>query len=462
MRTWMILIVLVVGAAVAGWAWTMSASGLPVEAAEVRVGEIRQFVDERAQTRLPQTYSITMPYTGRAAAVQLAEGTPVTQGETVAQLVQLDLDLSVAAAEATIARLDASIAENDDVSVESTSLKQAMKFAESMDRTVEAAKARVEAGLAKKSYAEHTMDRVRKARSGGGKTEDDYEAAQVNQVQATVDSQQDILVQRALEAMQVATALMPTAVKQYIERKTSLTKDVLAKQRAEAQVTLQQVKNNQKRGTLVSPVDGVVLNRYITDEQQLPAGTELLRIGRLDDLEIEADILSQDMVNVREGNEAEVSGAAIGKAPAHGAVRRIYPAGFSKISSLGVEQQRVKVVVALNAADSARLRKERGLGVAYRVRVRIFTDTHSQALTVPRSALFRGAAGNWQLFAVRNGKAALQAVQVGLMNDELVEITAGLKTKDTVILAPETNLTEGTAVTPFSREFAKEETARND
>jgi HlyD family secretion protein len=131
---------------------------------------------------------------------------------------------------------------------------------------------------------------------------------------------------------------------------------------------------------------------------------------------------------------------------ARGTVSRIYPAGFTKVSSLGVEQQRVKVIVPFAADELARLRSEQDLGVGFRVRVRIYTAEKSEALVIPRSALFRGPAGDWQVFVVRDGRARLQTVPVGLLNDRLAEVTAELTSEDIVILAPETSLTDGTPV----------------
>jgi len=126
-------------------------------------------------------------------------------------------------------------------------------------------------------------------------------------------------------------------------------------------------------------------------------------------------------------------------------VHRVYPQAFTKISSLGVEQQRVKVIVRLAATELQQLR-ELGVGADYRVRVRIFTDHHADALLVPRSAMFRGADGGWQVFAVANGTARLRDVTVGLMNDQHVEIIDGLEQDELVILAPENDLVDGIRV----------------
>jgi HlyD family secretion protein len=314
-----------------------------------------------------------------------------------------------------------------------------------MNRTVEAAAARVKSGEAKLEYAEKFLARAQRMFTAKSMAENELDQARVAQVESEVQHEQDVLVLRAVESLRAATALMPTAVRQYIQRKT-LSRDVLEKQLAEAQVNLQQSERDRQRGNMTSPVDGVVLERVDSNERQFTAGTVLLRIGRWEDLEIEADVLSQEVVRVKPGMPVEVSGPAIGTPSAAARVALIYPAGFTKISSLGVEQQRVKVIMHFTDDELQRLRSERGLGVDYRVRVRLFTAESSGALTIPRSALFRGADGAWHVFAVRGGRAELQVVKVGLSNDENAEITEGLAENEDVVLAPETNLSDGQAV----------------
>ena len=177
-----------------------------------------------------------------------------------------------------------------------------------MDRTVEAAKAQVDSGKAKLDYANSNLELARKMFQTKTATQDQT-SSPFDQVQAGVEYQQDLLMLRATEAMQAATALLPTGVQQYIDRK-GLTHDVLKMQLAEAEVRLKQTERDRNRGEIRSPIEGVVLERAISDERQLTAGTLLLKIGRLEDLEVEADILSQDVVNVKEQDPVEISGPA--------------------------------------------------------------------------------------------------------------------------------------------------------
>jgi HlyD family secretion protein len=453
MRTWMIAVAALAAIILVAILVNLFSGGFPVEAAPAVRGAVQEYVDERGKTRLPQTYNITMPLEGRISAIDLIEGTPVKKDQVVAHVIPSDLDLSVESATAAVDQLKASIRENDDTSVENTGLKQSLDYVQSMDRAVEASKAQVESGKAKLDYANSNVDRIRRMYQSKTATQDEYEQAQLQQIQGGVEYQQDVLIERAIEALQAATALLPTGIRQYIERK-GLKHDVLKMQLDEANVRLKESQRDKGRGELRSPVDGVVLERAISDERQVSPGTVLLKIGRLEDLEVEADILSQDVVNVKEGDAVEITGPAVGATPAHGTVKRIYPAGFTKVSSLGVEQQRVKVIITINPDDLARLRTQRDLGVDYRVRVRVITAEKKNVLTAPRSALFRGGDGKWQVFAVDGSHAQLKPVETGLMNDETVEITRGLEPDELVVLAPETSLKDGTRVKPIVRQRA--------
>lgn len=444
------MVLLLIALAVGGvFAYSHWAPGPAVEAAYASMKPIHEFVDEQGQTRLPKIHQITMPYNGRIESIDLIEGTRVKAGQAVARVAPLDLDVDVESAQAAVDRLKASIREKVDRSVEDTNYEQALNFVESMASTVKAAEERVKSGEAKRDFAEKTLHRIRALNEKKAASDQDLNQAEVNQVNAGVDYQQDRLVLSAMRSLQAATMLLPRVVEQFIGRK-DLSGAVLEKEKTQAEAHLRQVISNKERGVMASPIDGVVLERFEDNERQVNAGTILLTIGKLDDLEVEADILSQDVVKVKLGDRVDLYGPAIGGGDetAHGEVCRIFPAGFTKVSSLGVEQQRVKVIVRFQDGELESLRA-RGLGVGYRVRVRIYTAEKDKALVIPRSALFRGPRGDWQAFVVRQSAAQLQSLEIGLLNDESAEVLKGLAENDAVILAPETNLTQGSRVTPI-------------
>ncbi len=454
-RTWIILAVVAVVLTAGAALYAVVAPGTKVEVAKAERGAIRALIDERGMTRLPQTYVITMPYSARIEPITLEEGDAVAAEDKerpVARIVPADLVLAVDEARAAVERLDEEIEENLSNVLEKLAWEQAEQFNQSMAATVKAAENRLTAGDKRHEVAQKHLQRVEGLVEAKTLTEESLDQAELREVEARVDFRQDELVLSATRALHAATSLLPTMVQQYITDK-GLRDAVLRKARAEAQARLEKALLDQKRGTITSPVDGVVLQRFISNERFLAAGEPLVEIGRLEDLEVEADVLSLDVVEAKPGDSVEIYGPAIGKDVrgedrdyARGTVARIYPAGFTKISSLGVEQQRVKVVVALDAEDLAWLRKHRNLGVGYRVRVRIATEEKADALVVPRSALFRSAGGRWQLYAVRDGRLAIQAVDVGVLNDRHAEIVEGLEDGDLVVRAPESDLEPGTRV----------------
>jgi len=448
-KTWLTLLAVVAIAAAVFGVWQHYTGGVVVDTVTVERGRVAEWIDERAMTRLPETHLITMPQAGRLddePIADLREGTPVGAGQVVARIVPRDLSLSVDLARAAVERLEASLEENSDVSVERTAKQQAERFVDSMAAVVQSAQSRLRAGQAKLDYAERNLGRIRQLAETGAATQDALDQAVLGQIEASVDYQQDQLVLAAVRAIQAATRLMPTMVQQFIDRKLEKAADVLRKQKAEAEVGLQQQLQDQQRGSMTSPVDGVVLRREVTGERFLQAGTLLLEIGCLEQLEVEADVLSLDVVDVQPGDPVEVYGPAVGHPPARGTVKRIHPAGFTKISSLGVEQQRVKVIINLDDDDRRRLLAERHLEVGYRVRVKITTSAREEVLLVPRSALFRGDDGQWQVYAVEGGAARLRTIELGLINDRHAEVVEGLSEGERVIRTPPNTLTDGVRV----------------
>ena len=426
--------------------------GVPVQVARAENRPIEEYVDEQAKTRLPQTYTITMPFAGRLEAIALQERDPVSEGTVVARVSTADVADARAAALAAVQRVDASIARNDDDDIEQLSKQQADRLVESMDKVVQASSSRVTAGKERLVKSEIFLKRVREMMAKGGATKTELDQAELDYVESDANHRQSLLISESMKAMQAATLLLPGLIAEQIANK-ELTRAVLEKEREEAAARLREVETRIQRSEMRSPVDGVVLNRMVRDEQFLSAGTPLLRLGRLSQLEVETDVLSRDAFRVRPGNAVRIYGPGIGRALGQaipGTVTRIHPTGVTKVSSLGIEQQRVKVIVRFDQNDPqvVQLLADQQLGAGYRVRVRIVSRRKEKALVVPRAALFRGSQNHWQLFAVRNGKTHIQEVAVGIGNDDWVEIAAGLQEGEKVVLNPENNLTGGVRVVP--------------
>jgi len=440
-----------------------------VRAVPMARGDVRQFVDERGVTGLPETFLIGMPEAGRlaplppkerlpatmsgplptppssASPVAPPEDTAVQHGELVARMAPEDLELAVRRASSDVDRLAASIAENADTTLETTVRDQATRFAETIDAMTSAAETQLKAGREKLEVANRHFLRIEELHARSAQTDEQLDTARLLHVDADVQLQQFVLLHQSMLALQKASNLMPILVDRYIGKK-SRTEAVLKAEEAAAAAGLDQAKLRQRRGEMRSPIDGVVLRRLIDSERFLQAGEPIVEIGRLEDLRVEADVLSVDVVSVKPGQRVEIYGPTIGSEPVDGTVATIYPAGFTKRSSLGVEQQRVTVVIDFDEKAKKQLLSERNLGVGYRVRVRIITDAAENANYLPRTAIFRGENSQWSVFAVRGGRLVTVPVEVGLINDRRVEIRGGLEPDDKIVVAPERNLREGMRV----------------
>jgi HlyD family secretion protein len=194
--------------------------------------------------------------------------------------------------------------------------------------------------------------------------------------------------------------------------------------------------------TLRAPVPGRVLRVLQKSEAVVAAGTPIVEIGNPDELEVVVDLLSTDAVRVTEGAEARIVDWG-GPAALAARVRRVEPSGFTRISALGVEEQRVPVILDIVEPREA----WRALGDGFRVTADITVWQTADAVRVPQAALFREGE-EWAVFTVRDGHASRTPVSVGQMNDLAAEVLEGLRPDEQVIVHPSDRVRDGVAVEP--------------
>ena len=191
---------------------------------------------------------------------------------------------------------------------------------------------------------------------------------------------------------------------------------------------------------LRAPVSSRVLQLHRESEGVVATGEPLLEIGDPQALEVAVDVLSADAVRIRPGTPVEFHRWG-GELPLEGVVRRIEPTGFTKVSALGVEEQRVWVIADLTTPQE----QWQQLGDGYRVEAHFILWEAQDVLQVPASALFRHADG-WAVFAVVSGRARLTAVRTGRNNGLVTQILSGLGEGDTVIVHPDDRIGDGVRV----------------
>ncbi|UQR63290.1 efflux RND transporter periplasmic adaptor subunit [Bradyrhizobium sp. C-145] len=190
---------------------------------------------------------------------------------------------------------------------------------------------------------------------------------------------------------------------------------------------------------VLAPASGRVLKIIQDSEATVLPGTPLVDIGNPLDLEVVADLLSTDAVQIKVGAPVRIDGW--GGKPIKGKVVRVDPAGFLKVSALGIEEQRVRVTIDFSDPPEAWA----SLGHDYRVIVHVTTWSAQDALTVPVSALFRKG-DQWAVFADENNRAKTTLVQIGHRNSRMAEIRLGLTAGDRVVLHPSDRITDGARI----------------
>ncbi|WP_338283845.1 efflux RND transporter periplasmic adaptor subunit [Sinorhizobium sp. KGO-5] len=190
---------------------------------------------------------------------------------------------------------------------------------------------------------------------------------------------------------------------------------------------------------LRAPVTGRILKIIQESEGVVQAGAPLVEIGDPLDLEIVADLLSTDAVRIKPGASVRIDGW--GGSSIKGRVNRVDPAGFVKVSALGIEEQRVRTIIDLLDPPDA----WSALGHDYRVIVHVVTWRAEHVLTVPVAALFRNGE-DWAVFAVKDGRARTTVVKIGQRNSRAAEVQSGLSAGDRVVLHPSDRIIEGVTV----------------
>lgn len=385
-----------------GIAFASAPKRVPVDVAQAHRSSIREYIEEQAKTRLHDTQKITMPMLGRLLPIELEEGDRVTAGQIVARVDDRDLETELVEQTNTVERYKRNL--------------------DQIDLAVQQAEQTVQVSQAKYDFFERAFSRTKGLRDRNTASDKELEQDELNMTESALDLRKEQLNKNIYVIMRGVVELM---------------RDTDSAKRSK---TLR----DRERTVLRSAVDGVVLKKEESNERVLSAGTALLEIGDPSELEVEADILTQEVVKISVGDSVDIEGTAIGVEPVPGRVARIYPQGFTKISSLGVEQQRVTVIVTFEPEAKQRFVSDgRNLGVDYRLQIKIYTDEKSDAVIIPRSALFRSASGGWQVFVVRENKAALTDVTVGLRNDYDVEVLDGVQAGDQVVIAPDSSLEDG-------------------
>jgi len=379
----------------AGLAIGFMPRALPVDVAEVKRAPLAVTVEEEGKTRVRERYLVSAPVAGYARRIALDAGDAVAAGQVIAEIeparsVALDPRTRIQA-QAQVRAAEASLA-------------VAQGNARSSDAAAQLAQQeRVRAESLRQSnfVSEQALDSARTAET---------------RAQAAAQAAQHA-VRVARFELEMARAAVASAA------------------RLQAGGTAEQVQ-------VRAPVAASVLKLLHESEGAVAAGQPLLEIGNPESLEVEVEVLSTHAVKIVPGSRVILDRWG-GEQPVEGSVRVVEPSGFTKISALGVEEQRVRVIVDFTSPREAWAR----LGDGYRVEARFVLWEGQDVLQLPTSALFRQGEG-WATFVLDGRRARLKPVEIGQRAGLATQVLSGLKAGERVVAHPDETIEDGARVKP--------------
>jgi HlyD family secretion protein len=364
-----------------------------VDIASVVKGPLHVTIEEEGRTRLKERFSVSAPIAGYMRRVNVKVGDSVKKGQTVVVLEPLRSQ-----------------------ALDPRSRAEAQASVISAEASLKAAQERERVAAADAGYLEQRRDRLKALLDKSSISKDQFD--QINS---------EARKARALQLSAVAEVSLATSE---LER---------------AKINLQNFSTVKSRDidnsvAVPAPVSGTVFRVYRESEGAVNMGEPLIDVGDSRDLEVRAEVLSSDAVKIKKGTKVIFKRWG-NDDPLTGKVRLVEPAGFTKISSLGVEEQRVLVIADITSPPD----QWKVLGDGFRMEAHFVIWEGENVLQIPSSALFRSG-DKWAVFVDEDGRARKRVVEVGQRNGLAAQINTGLKENEKVLAYPDDTIREGTKV----------------
>lgn len=363
-------------------AYYLLGGGRSAETVKVAVGDITRTLDDNGYVRLVRDYDIQATQTARVLQIMAQAGDMVKQGQPLVLLENLDLGVQSAQAAASLYQAQAAAAS-------AVAERDKAQLVLQDNRT--------------------QLERMQKLLDIGAVSQVEY-----NQARLAAETSKKTL-QELESSLQTSQA-----------------------QVQELTVMLEKLQKKEEQLTVTSPVDGQVLSLGIKEAQVVMPGTQVVKVGVPGEMEIEAKILSDDLAEIKIGQQVKITAPVLGDKILTGTVKSISPLAEEKVSALGVIQRRVPVVIAFPASQN--------LQSGYEVKVSIITNQAIKVPVIPREALRTGKDGKKEVMQVLGGRVKVTVVEAGLADNNQVEIRSGLKEGDIIIKDATADIPEKTRI----------------
>lgn len=363
--------------------------GTPVEMVKTERGAIRQTVSDTGYVESKDQIQLYAAQSARVSAIPVKVGQTVTRGQVLVIMENPDLGAQLDENQSGLAQARASL----------SGLEAAVAQAQNAQ-----------------TDASRELERTAALYNQGGVSSSEYDKAK-------------LAAGNAAQSVKSARSALETAR----QRVSGLQK------------VNEQLAARQQRLSLASPIDGVVLALPVKAEAVVMPGTAMATVGNLGALTVKADILSDDLGEVKLGDPVEITAPVLGKTVLYGTVSMIEPLAIEKQSALGVIQRRVPVTISLDERPPV-------LGPGFEVRVAVITRSLKSAVLLPQEAVRTLDNGDKEVLAVVDGKVRLVKVTTGISDQDNLQIIKGVKAGQVVVRDANQDLKEGTSVKPAKTE----------
>ncbi len=366
-----------------------------VDIGVVEVGPLEVSISEEGETQVRDVYELSSPLMGRVLRLEVEAGDEVSAAETVV----------------------AKIEPTDPTFLDVRSEKEAKAAVSAAEAVLTLAKAQLNEAESEMEFAFSELERAQRL------------------VDRRLVSEREL--DQAKKNYKTKAASVKTAQASIKARESELAQ---AKARLVTPITVQNSGEECKCLSLFAPASGKILRVLHESEGVIEAGDVLVEIGDTSDLEIVVDFLSIDAVQIKPGQQVAIEEWG-GEAYLNGVVNKVEPFGYTKVSSLGIEEQRVDVIIDITDAHE----QWQSLGHGYQVEARVILWRDENVLKLPITSLFRNN-GDWSVFVIEDNRAMLKKVQIGKRNAFEAQVLAGLEKGEQVILHPSNNINPGVLI----------------
>jgi HlyD family secretion protein len=386
-----LFVIIIIVAVVLATVYGFYPKAADVDLVDVTRGPLQVTIEEEGRTRLKDRFVITAPTAGYLERVRAKVGDPVKKGQNVLILEPLRSQ-----------------------ALDSRSRAEAAAGATAAEASLNASIERESAAAADADYLEKRLERLKNLYAKGSIAKDQYDQIEAETKKARAG-----------------------------QRSGKAAVEVSRSELARAKAILQDF-NTDKRTSgsnkvyVSTPASGSIFRIYKESEGAVNVGEPLMEIGNSKNLEIRVEVLSSDAVKIKKGTVVLIKRWG-GEGTLEGVVRVVEPSGFTKISSLGVEEQRVLIIADITSPADI----WRALGDGYRLEAHFVVWEGKDILQVPTSSLFRVGKEDWAVFIEEKGKARQRIVKIGQRNGLAVEIISGVREKEKVISHPDDTISEG-------------------